>query len=602
METGTLMRAATPGEPQSAAPATAAPAVEAAFERMHLAATTGDPVATMRNVSTGTVVLQEYRPLHEALEWRISELYWTRQGVQPFSASEVPFVVTSSGRLSEHAAAILFASCLASAPDAHFAVLELGAGTGLFARYFLDAFRGICEQEARDFYSRLTYVVSDRSMRSVQDWMERGLFDDHEGHIVLATGDATDPRALAPTSSGVRVPDRFRAIFCNYVLDVLPATVVRRVNGRCEELRVRTKMSGDERLLRQRVQLEAEEVRSLAERTDTAEYGRLLPLLDLIEVEAAFQAYSSLPPTVEEVLDSCPERAVAVVNHGAVACLERCASLLESDGWILVNDYGPVRSEEVAEQALTQRFGSTSAIGLDFSLLEALLARRGLEFVEPEGDADRALHSRLVLRDRATAAAAAFADRFGADGQRYFEEPVQLARQHAAAGRNDEALDHFRTAIERNARDWSVLGEVAEFVGLHLREFGAGIELARAAVAQNPWYSPWLWNVLGDCLFCLDRFGDAHEAYLEAQRIDRSDVRTNLNLAFTLSHRGDYDDALQAIARALARDGAGHYQSRLLEQQQRILGEVTRRWTERQESLARRAGHLRAAAALTPFG
>ena len=42
-------------------------------------------------------------------------------------------------------------------------MLELGIGVGLFARFFLDAFKEKCAQEGKDYYHRLTYVAGDRS-------------------------------------------------------------------------------------------------------------------------------------------------------------------------------------------------------------------------------------------------------------------------------------------------------------------------------------------------------------------------------------------------------------------------------------------------------
>ena len=97
---------------------------------------------------------------------------------------------------------------------------------------------------------------------------------------------------------------------------------------------------------------------------------------------------------------------------------------------------------------------------------------------------------------------------------------------------------------------------------MHLGEHQAGLELARAALELNPWYSPWLWCVLGDCLFGLGRRELAHEAYLEALRIDPADARTHFNLSFTHQDRGELDQALHAIARAFAADAAGIHRDR----------------------------------------
>jgi Flp pilus assembly protein TadD len=102
-----------------------------------------------------------------------------------------------------------------------------------------------------------------------------------------------------------------------------------------------------------------------------------------------------------------------------------------------------------------------------------------------------------------------------------------------------------------------------------------------------------LWNVLGDCLFYRERLTDAHEAFLQAQRIDPDDPRTNLNLAYTLSARGDQPGALAAIARGLAHDGRGLYRPRLLEKQAQVLALISDRTSAEQARLVRRAERFR---------
>jgi len=138
-----------------------------------------------------------------------------------------------------------------------------------------------------------------------------------------------------------------------------------------------------------------------------------------------------------------------------------------------------------------------------------------------------------------------------------------------------------------------MVGEVAEFVAMQLRDYASGLELARAAVAFNPWYSAWLWNVLGDCLYCLDRHRDAHESYLQARRIDPCDPRTNLNLAYTWLQQSEYGEALAAIAVGLERDTAEFYRQRLLEKQQHVLTAISARWAGEAARLAQRASRLR---------
>src|ERR1700737_810598 len=100
------------------------------------------PEESIRRVAVNHRIIQEFRPLVQSLEWQLSDLYWDNDGEAPFIPRQRPFIINNSGRLSEDAAALLFANCLEKPAGADpIRVLELGAGTGLFARYFLNAFR-----------------------------------------------------------------------------------------------------------------------------------------------------------------------------------------------------------------------------------------------------------------------------------------------------------------------------------------------------------------------------------------------------------------------------------------------------------------------------
>jgi tetratricopeptide (TPR) repeat protein len=258
----------------------------------------------------------------------------------------------------------------------------------------------------------------------------------------------------------------------------------------------------------------------------------------------------------------------------------------------LWNDYGSVQREQIAGHAASQRFGPTSALGLNFPYLEHFFTSRGRLVVKPDDDERRSIHARMLLLASMPRSIAAFQNRFGPAGNDFFDGPLEDARKHAAAGRKNDALECYRTALSRSPRDWQVAGEIAEFVGLHLQDYAAGQELAKAAVELNPWYSPWVWNILGDVLFLDGRVDDAHEAYLQAHRIHPADARTNLNLAYSYFEFGQHGAALEAIAVALAADVRGLYRHRLLEKQHQILGAISGRWLGEQERLARRAERM----------
>jgi tetratricopeptide (TPR) repeat protein len=252
-----------------------------------------------------------------------------------------------------------------------------------------------------------------------------------------------------------------------------------------------------------------------------------------------------------------------------------------------------VRVEDIATHLGVQRFGGSVALGLSFPPLERALAARGLEVTAPDGDEQRRVHTRLCARSIGPRTRETLRGRFSLATDQHRDAPLEDARAHVAAGRHQQALEAYRELIARNPRDWQMLGEAAEYAGLQLRDHAAGLQLVRAALERNPWYSSWLWNVLGDCLFYRERLDDAHAAFLQAARIDPDDPRTNLNVAYTLSARGDQPAALAAIARGLAHDGRGVYRPRLLEKQAQVLSLVSERAAAEQNRLVRRAERFR---------
>jgi hypothetical protein len=122
-------------------------------------------------------MIEEDLPLAESIEWRLSDAYWNSNGTAGFVKNEVPFTVTSSGTLSADAARLLFLNCCEHEPTGHLEVLEFCAGTGLFARLFLDEFARLCEREGKAFHRQLTYYVTDRSQISIEQWKTLSLFD-----------------------------------------------------------------------------------------------------------------------------------------------------------------------------------------------------------------------------------------------------------------------------------------------------------------------------------------------------------------------------------------------------------------------------------------
>ncbi len=528
------------------------------------------------NVSDPRLILQDFTPSGLSLEWEIGAMHWRTMGVRPFVRNEVPFLINNDGLLSALAAVLLFTNCRETAlEDAPVNVIEFGAGSGLFARYFLDAFRELCQQQGADYYNRLTYFVTDASPQTVSDWVDRGLYAEHGMHAVPAVCNAEQIENFTSVDGQVIRLSNLRAVFCNYVLDVLPCALVRHNNDAIEELNIRTYLTADAALLAQHTPLTPTEIQALAQCTSPSDRQQLERLMVLFDYETKFMPVTRTIPYIKEAIAWGGDAERVVLNHGALTLLEKATALLDCNGFILINDYGATEKDQQAAHGVSQRFGATSAIGINFPMLEHFAESMKLHAHAPPGDSERSIHTRLITSRPLPATEEIFNARFSAESINAFDVPTQQARSSSANGNHSDALDHYREAIEQQPRNWRLLGEIAEFLLFEIKDASASLELAQRAVELNPNLSAWLWNILGDALWILERHADAHTAYVEAQRIDPEDPRTLLNLSYTLLQRADPDAALATIAKGLARDKNGSYRERLLTKQQHILATIS---------------------------
>jgi tetratricopeptide (TPR) repeat protein len=546
-----------------------------------------DPLEILQQVQLAPRLVEDYRPLHESLEWRLSQNHWSSTGALSFIRSEVPYAITSSGTLSAQAARVFHGNCLESAPAGKITVLETGAGSGLFARLFLEEFERLCLNSGHDFYSRLTYFVTDGSAESVEQWRTRGIFDGKPAVPGIAR--AADPLLVETGPAQVRLSG-LRAVFANYVLDSVPAAVIRQSPNGAEELHVRAHLVAHPEAIRHDFAVPIEDLRRMAANTD----AKLLDLIDLLEFEAAFLPVSRAYPHMDEALTFGHDWPRIMLNYGAFDYLERVIAELDSHGFILINDYGQTQASDSVGLGSVQRFGPTAAMGLNFPLMAHHFSKRGLCISRPELDERLPLHPFLISPRQMALTEQRFDETFSWETYREMTEPAEAARKHVDGGRIEQAGHLYEQALRARPRDWALVGEIAEFLIRHVGDFEAGRKMAEAALAINPWYSVWLWNLYGDALYALNRFAEAHEIYLKAEALSPNDVRTAMNLGYTYWELGSPDQALQAIARGLTNDGSGQFHDRLLEKQAQIVAKLNERFRRNQEWHARRAARMSA--------
>jgi len=549
------------------------------------------PHVVLDEVTVERLLVQDFRPIVNSLEWALSACCWTTQALNPFVTDAVPYVVNNSGWAAANAATVLFANCRESGKlDQTIRVLELGAGLGLFAKQFLDTFRALCIEHGRDYYERLVYHVTDFSEKTVARWRDDQVFVDHGDHVVLARCDAMTPAGLTDLDGRSLRLSRVQAVFANYLLDSLPVAVVRQHDGAHEQLCVRTHLGAhNENEVERQAGLTYQEIVELARSDRFDDRARLLPVLSYFEFEAAFRPDGAASlPYLQEAIAAGAGRRYLVLSYGAIECLDACLALLHPQGFTMVSDFGPTSPEVVDEVAYVGRFGSTVAVSVNFPLLEHHLAAHGVRILKPKGDTERSIHTRLITAAAGSETAAAFMEQYGTDAPMEADRLAADAIEHINAGRFDDALECFKTALRHCPNDWHLLGQAAQFLTQQLLRHREALELGQAALAINPWYSAFLWNTAGNSLFCLGEHDQAHQAYLRARAIDPDDPQTNLNLAYTFAQSGSYREALNAVARGLAEDPDGRFTSALFAKQRQIVDALASRQSAEQQRLDQR--------------
>jgi len=551
------------------------------------------PVHILANVHADRAVIQDFRPLADSIEWQIGQSYLRERGNKAFTSDPepIPFTINNDGNLSQSAAEVFLASLVAAdragtlEPDIF--VLELGIGVGLFARFFLDAFRELCVREDKDYYDRLCYVAGDYSAKMLRDAGRHGLFAQHPGRYVFRVVDALCPGQSLAQDATFSVLDGppFQAVFLNYLLDCLPACVFKVEGEEVRQLYVRSCLArGSD--LGEVSPLSAEELARLAPANDPQPAAELRQVYDLLVSEYEYRPVDPMSVPYGEAavrFARATGQGLVVHNYGAVQALEGLLSLVRETGFILINDYGQV-ALETAGDFQHQRYSQSTFIGINFPFLKSYFSDQASSvWVDPSDEGQASIHARLLARRPAAETVTCFQDRFGKAAQDERQEPVQRARAGLKVGQFEAALAAYEQALERQPYNWALMNEVAHFLTFSLHNPRAGLELARAALACNPACSTDLWNVLGDSLFELGRIEDARQAYLHALRINPEDARAHFNLTFVHVRTREFTAALHRITEALILDRAGTYRERLLQTQSEVLAQLSRR--QQQEAL-----------------
>lgn len=513
-------------------------------------------------------VVEDYRPLPESLEWVGQLAYYEARGASAFIGGEVPFAVTSGGQLARDAGAILFASLEQSArPAGPIRCLEVGPGTGLFARLLLDDLRRRCRTAGRDYYDRLILRLADTSAAMLQAIVANGVLAGHPGRFELELVDGADPPGLAGRTA------ELHAAFLNYVLDSLPASLVRRGENGLEQLCVRTRLSAeappDQRLL--------DEVVERARAGDPSARASLAELLPHLQTDTRYEPVDlDALPENESLHGLFPAGAgdTIVHSHAAIARLRDLAGRLSDGGFILINDFAAAAPGSERDSAY-RVYGAAVAIGLNLTEIErAVSAWPEVSWHAPTGDAYD-LRSRVIVRRPSDMTVSCFAERF--DPERIHDRLSTMERiaELIATGEAGAAGAELDRVLGEVSWDWTLHERAAPFFAYVAKDRDRARALADAGLALNP-ICTGLWNVIGDCHLHGGRPGEALDCFRRTIELNPREVRGRYNASYALAAMGDQPAALAIIDDALALD-AGTYRDRLLARRARLLDRLGRR-------------------------
>jgi tetratricopeptide (TPR) repeat protein len=362
----------------------------------------------------------------------------------------------------------------------------------------------------------------------------------------------------------------FDLIIANYLLDNLPATILRLSNGLVEELQVRATLSAnlDPSRLRRRSPSEWME----RARASGGEDPGLVELYPWFSLECRYRPVDRGSFIFGALIPEAPEGEPLYWPHHEMAWswLKETLPLVRPGGGLLVNDYGHNPLQRSGPVTAFQHFGGSLANGINLDELAALpLIEPDWQVVAPETDA-RQLQSRWIGRRDEQLPAGLFRLIFDGHRRNRVLDLLDQARARADQGHTEEARWLFWRAHSQAPRCWHVLERWAAFCLSRMKDPQTAHDLVEDGLRLHPRY-PLLWNMKGDALYEQKRPSEAEACYQRALELHPREVRARLNLAYVHLDAGRYAEALTLLAQALSLDTHGDHREALLEKQQQVL-------------------------------
>ncbi|HIP23033.1 MAG TPA: hypothetical protein EYG79_05490 [Rhodobacteraceae bacterium] len=507
-----------------------------------------DPVAIIANGAQKGHPVESFQPIWDSAAMRIARSAWVDCGLEVFLQMDVPYGATSSGRLSDDAVQLL----LETGPKDHpCRFLEIGSGSGIFAKLFLDALKA----QVPEIYATCTYVVTDGSAKMLESQAEYGVLSEHADHIETVVFDA-----------GAPWPDGFNAafdgVFGSYILDSLPIDILSVGANGIRQMQARSTLPAAHEALQDALKIPG-----------NAHLAAFLPMAKNLQIQTRHIEAGPLP--YEAALPQAKGEDTPMVHcHGALACMENIANSLRPNGFAMLSDYGTLTPREPSEQIGFQNFGASAAAAVNFHQLDGWFAKGKTAYLKPDAEKGH-LITRVLYNGDKNDLFELVDLLFGLARQQALRLPVEAAREMLRANAFETARQLYGKAMALQPNNWSLAEEVAELLLLGAKDYKDAISLAEFGLSLNP-LAPNLHRIVAQARYHLGDISGAASAVATCLRLSGASPQSRLLQAQIQVESEDTGGALISIAKGLAIDKEADQREALVQLQNEILIEISK--------------------------
>jgi len=262
------------------------------------------------------------------------------------------------------------------------------------------------------------------------------------------------------------------------------------------------------------------------------------------------------------------------VSLGALHSVDRGLDILLDDGFMIHSDYGWSNLRMSSDISHFQYFGGSTAIGLNFPLVEHFVecSREvpGRAVAAPD-DAQSPIQTRLIARKELPKTEEVFTSLFEGNAYKKYWESLEELGNYDEKSEPEAVMERFEAAHLAHPYNWRILGQWSGAATFFAKNPRRGLEIAMKGLQICPSASQSLWNEYGDALYSLERYEEAHRAFSRACEINPEEARTYLSLGWSHSALWQVEEAIDALCTGIKLDAYNHYSERFLEKLKSVM-------------------------------